>query len=188
MSQYAKYCQDLHFKKMLCKVLDKTRMEHMWMPLEADSREMKLNTAKVAWKINAPFRSLLKLPFIWFSWLHKIFVKSGIKAKEPFKIMWRIEKGNLWLCSMEHPFGRKPFVPLSFMSIWRAIIHYTVHLHLQSFRHTLYLNEVERNPLDITQAFLYQRASDSPIKSFPINYKSIVYTHFNTVFQMTIKK
>lgn len=125
------------FKKMLCKVLDKTRMEHMWMPLEADSREMKLNTAKVAWKINAPFRSLLKLPFIWFSWLHKIFVKSGIKAKEPFKIMWRIEKRNLWLCSTEHPFRRKPFVPLSFMSIWRAIIHYTVHLHLQSFRHTL---------------------------------------------------
>lgn len=104
---------------MLCKVLDKTRMEHMGRFLEADSWEMKLNTAKVAWKINPPFRSLLKLSFVWFSWLHKIFVESGIKAKEPFKIMknWKVVPVTL-------------FYGASFQT--KAFCSPVLHVHLES--------------------------------------------------------
>ena len=159
----------------------------MWMPLETDSWEMKLNTAKLASKTNAPFRSLLKPLFIWFTWLHKNFVESNIKAKKPFRIMWKIEKWYLGPCSTEHPFRRKPFVFLV-LHVSSAVIHYTVHLHLQSFCHALLLKEMERNPLDTSLAFFYQQASNSLIKSFPINYKLIVYEHFNTIFQMIVNK
>lgn len=82
----------------------------------------------------------------------------------------------------------RPLFSLSFTSVSSAVIHYTVHLHLQSFCHALLLKEMERNPLDTSLAFFYQQASNSLIKSFPINYKLIVYKHFNTIFQMIINK
>lgn len=84
---------------MLCKVLGKTCMERMWMPLETDSWEMKLNPAKLASKTNAPFRSLLKPLFIWFTWLHKNFVESSIKAKKTVQNNvknWKVIPGTLF--------------------------------------------------------------------------------------------
>lgn len=82
------------------------------------------------------------------------------------------------------------FSQLSFTVVLSAIIHYTVFLLWQSFCHALLLKEMEKKkkPSDITEAFLYQQASNSPTKSLPINYKLIVYKHFHTIFQMIINE
>lgn len=144
-------------------------------------------------KTNAPFRSLLKPPFTLFTWLHKNFAKSSLKAKKPFKITWKIEKRYLWPCSTEHPIGRKPFVFPTVLH-GRPECHNSLH-SLSSL--TILLPRVvaegdgkkkKKKPSDITEAFLYQQASNSPTKSLPINYKLIVYKHFHTIFQTIINE